>query len=80
MVNEIKTYPVVFKLLATLRMIIDGHSEAAIKVWTICKVRKDTFLKFYFDSLGNQRKLLNVLWNGPKQKNTLAFKERQVDF
>ncbi|RXG68143.1 Rap1 GTPase-GDP dissociation stimulator 1-A [Armadillidium vulgare] len=32
MISTIETYPVVFKLLATLRMIIDGQLEAAIKL------------------------------------------------
>lgn len=32
MVNAVETFPVVFKLLATLRMIIDGQKEAALKV------------------------------------------------
>ena len=30
--SDIETFPVVFKLLATIRMIIDGQKEAAIKV------------------------------------------------
>ncbi|KAK8747197.1 hypothetical protein OTU49_016673 [Cherax quadricarinatus] len=32
MATAIETFPVVFKLLATLRMIIDGQTEAAVKV------------------------------------------------
>ncbi|XP_076034055.1 visceral mesodermal armadillo-repeats isoform X2 [Oratosquilla oratoria] len=32
MAKQVETFPVVFKLLATLRMVIDGQSEAAIKV------------------------------------------------
>ncbi|XP_027228646.1 rap1 GTPase-GDP dissociation stimulator 1 isoform X2 [Penaeus vannamei] len=32
MATAIQTFPVVFKLLATLRMIIDGQTEAAVKV------------------------------------------------
>lgn len=32
MASTIETFPVVFKLLATLRMIIDGQTEAAVKV------------------------------------------------
>ncbi|KAK7086367.1 Rap1 GTPase-GDP dissociation stimulator 1 [Halocaridina rubra] len=32
MATSIETFPVVFKLLATLRMIIDGQAEAALKV------------------------------------------------
>lgn len=35
MVSTIETFPVVFKLLATLRMIIDGQTEAAVKVINI---------------------------------------------
>ncbi|XP_050717360.1 rap1 GTPase-GDP dissociation stimulator 1-like isoform X1 [Eriocheir sinensis] len=32
MVSTVETFPVVFKLLATLRMIIDGQTQAALKV------------------------------------------------
>ena len=32
MIATVETFPVVFKLLATLRMIIDGQTEAALKV------------------------------------------------
>lgn len=38
MATAIETFPVVFKLLATLRMIIDGQSEAAVKVGKDSKV------------------------------------------
>ncbi|XP_068218046.1 rap1 GTPase-GDP dissociation stimulator 1 isoform X2 [Palaemon carinicauda] len=38
MATAIETFPVVFKLLATLRMIIDGQSEAAVKVGGDSKV------------------------------------------
>ena len=49
MINSIKTYPVVFKLLATLRMIIDGQSEAAIRV--------SKLVKKYFKNAQNRRVL-----------------------
>lgn len=32
MVATVETFPVVFKLLATLRMIIDGQTQVALKV------------------------------------------------
>ncbi|XP_045609415.1 rap1 GTPase-GDP dissociation stimulator 1 isoform X1 [Procambarus clarkii] len=38
MATAIETFPVVFKLLATLRMIIDGQTEAALKVGSSSEV------------------------------------------
>lgn len=45
MVATVETFPVVFKLLATLRMIIDGQTQAALKVSRVLSLGK--FGKFY---------------------------------
>ncbi|MPC96739.1 hypothetical protein E2C01_092015 [Portunus trituberculatus] len=45
MVATVETFPVVFKLLATLRMIIDGQTQAALKVSKLPKL--GNFGKFY---------------------------------
>lgn len=59
MVATVETFPVVFKLLATLRMIIDGQTQAALKVsriWSLagtgkCFVISDIMLN-HVDLLG----------------------------